>query len=92
MIKFEELSQDVTIKRETKLQRFLQALKNKKKCLNDVDHKFIYPSGSAPAKMLKLTDSDSFPKLRPIFSPAGTYNYSVAKYLCNLFSPHLPEQ
>ena len=96
--KFKELPEDVTIKREAKLQRFLRTLKNEKKCLNDVDYKFIYPSGSAPAKiygtpkMHKLTDSDTFPKLRPIVSSVGTYNYNLAKYLCNLFSPHLPEQ
>ena len=40
----------------------------------------------------KLTDSDSFPKLRPIVSFVGTFNYNLAKYLCNLLSPHLPEQ
>ena len=71
--KFKELLENVTIKREAKLQRFLRTLKNEKKCLNDVDHKFIDPSGSAPAKiygtpkMHNLTDSDSFPKLRPSF-------------------------
>ena len=81
-----------------KLQRFLRTLKNEKKCLNDVDYKFIYPSGSAPAKiygtpkMHKLTDSDTFPKLRPIVFSVGTYNYNLAKYLRNLLSPHLPEQ
>ena len=42
--------------------------------------------------MYKLTDSDSFPELRPIVSYVGTYNYSLAKYLCSLLSPHLPEQ
>ena len=42
--------------------------------------------------MHKLTDSDSFPKLRPIVSSVGTYNYNLAEYLCNLLSPHLPEQ
>ena len=42
--------------------------------------------------MHKLTDSDSFLELRPIFSSVGTYNYNLAKYLCNLLSPHLPEQ
>ena len=96
--KFKELPEDVTIKREGKLQRFLRTLKNEKKCLNDVDYKFIYPSGSAPAKfygtpkMHNLTDSDSFPELRPIVSSVGNYNYNLAKYLCNLLSPHLPEQ
>ena len=96
--KFKELPEDITIKREGKLQRFLPTLKNEKKYLNDVDYKFIYPSGSAPAKiygtpkMHKFTDSDSFPKLRPIVSSLGSYNYNLAKYLCNLLSPHLPEQ
>ena len=42
--------------------------------------------------MHKLTDSDSFPKLRPIVSSVGTYNYKLAKYLCHLFWPRLPEQ
>ena len=40
--KFKKLPQDVTIKRQAKLQRFLQTLKNEKKCVNDVDYKFIY--------------------------------------------------
>ena len=96
--KSKELPEDVTIKREAELQRFLRTLKTEEKCLNDVDYKFIYPSGSFPAKiygtpkMHKLTDSDSFPNLRPIVSSVGTYNYNLAKYLCNLLSPHLPEQ
>ena len=42
--------------------------------------------------MHKSTDSDSFPKLRPIVSSVGTYNYNLAEYLCNLLSPYLPEQ
>ena len=42
--KFKKLPQDVTIKRQAKLQRFLQTLKNEKKCVNDVDYKFIYSS------------------------------------------------
>ena len=46
--------------------RFLRTLTIEKKCLNDVDYKLIYPSGSAPAKiygtpkMHKLTLSLSF--------------------------------
>ena len=69
-----------------------------RKCLNDIDYKFIYPSDSAPVKiyvypkMHKLADSDSFPKFRPIVSSVGTYNCNLAQYLCNLLSPHLPEQ
>ena len=80
-----------------KIQRFLWTLKNEKKCLNNVDYKFIYQSGSAPAKIYgtpkvhKLTDFDSFPKPPKIVSSVGTYNYNLAKYLCYLLSPHLPE-
>ena len=49
-----------------------------------MDYKFIYPTGSGPAKiygtpkMDKLTDSDSFPKLQPTASSVGTYNYNIA--------------
>ena len=66
--------------------------------LNKIDYQFIYQFGFTTAKiygtpkMHKLTDSDSFPMLQPIASSAGTYNYNFAKYLCNLLSPHLPEQ
>ena len=81
------------------LKNFSKALLlNDKKCLNDVDCKCIYPPGSAHSKIYgttkihKLTVSDSFPKLRPNVSSVGTYNYNIAKYLCNFLSPHLPEQ
>ena len=93
--KLKELPQDVIIKQEAKL---LKTLKNQTKYLSDVDYKFIHLSGSAPAKiygtpkMHKSTDPDSFPKLRPIFCSVGTYDYNSVKYLCNLFSAHLPEQ
>ena len=42
--------------------------------------------------MHTLTESGAFPKFRPIVSSVGTYNYNLAKYLCNLLSPHYPEQ
>ena len=35
--KFKELTEDVTIKRESKLQRFLRTLKNNK-CLDDIEY------------------------------------------------------
>ena len=77
--KFNELSEDVTIKRESKLQRFLRSLKNNK-CLGNVEYGKIYPSGSSPAKiygspkMHKPFDSNSLPNFRPIVSSIGTYN------------------
>ena len=42
--------------------------------------------------MHKLTDSDFFPKLRPIVPSVGTCNYNLAKYLCNLLLLHFPKQ
>ena len=53
----------------------------------------MYPSGSAPAriygtpKMHKSSSSDSFPKLHPIVSSIGTFNYNLARFLCDLCSP-----
>ena len=56
----------------------------------------MYPSGSAPAriygtlKMYKISSSDSFPKLRAIFSSIDTFNYSLARFICDPISPLLP--
>ena len=53
----------------------------------------MYLSGSAPAciygtpKMHKFSSSDSFPKLCPIVSSIGTFNYNLARFLCDLLSP-----
>ena len=69
------------MKREASLQRFLRKLKQKK-IFNESEYDKLYPSGSVPAriygtpKMLKLSYSDSFPKLRPIVSSIGTFNYN----------------
>ena len=56
----------------------------------------MYPYGYAPAriygtpKMHKFSSSDSFPKLRPIVSSIGTFNYNLACFLCDLLSPLVP--
>ena len=53
----------------------------------------MYPAGSASAliygtpKMHKFSSSDSFPKLRPIVSSIGTFNYNLARFLCGPLSP-----
>ena len=81
--KFEKLNKDPTLKREASLQRFLRKLKQKN-LLNEVEYGKLYPSGSAPAriygtpKMHKFSSSDSFPKLCPIVSSIGTFNYNIA--------------
>ena len=56
----------------------------------------MYPSGSAPGRIYgtlkthKFSSSDSFPKLRPIVSSIGTFNYNLARFLCGLLSPLVP--
>ena len=57
----------------------------------------MYPSGSAPAricgtpKMHKFFSSDTFPKLRPIVSSIENFNYDLARFLCHLLSPVVPD-
>ena len=40
--------------------------------------------------MHKFSPNDSFPKLRPIVSSIGTFNYNLAHFLCDLLSPLVP--
>ena len=57
---------------------------------------WLHPSGSAPSciygtpKIQKLSSSDSFPKLRPIISSIGNFNYNLARFFCDLLSPLVP--
>ena len=57
---------------------------------NENEYDILYPSGSAPAriygtpKMHKFLSSDSFPKLCPIVSSIGTFNYNLVRFLCDL--------
>ena len=80
------------MKREASLQRFLRKLKQKN-FFNEIEYYKLYPSGSAPAriygtlKMHKFSSSDSFPKLRPIVSSIGTFNYNLARFVCDLLPP-----
>ena len=95
--KFKPLACDVTLKREGQLQRFLRKLKQKG-FLNDTDYDKMYPSVSQPGRIYGLPKMHKFLpdshglslKFRPIVSSIGTYNYSLAKYLCNMLTPYLP--
>ena len=84
------------MKREASLQRFLSKLKQKN-FFNENQYDKLYPSGSAPAriygtpKMYKFSSSDTFPKIRPIVSFIGTFNYDLARFLCDLLSPLVPD-
>ena len=83
------------MKREGSLQHFLRKLKLKN-FFNENEYDKLYPSGSAPAriygtpKIHKFSPSDSFPKLRPIVSSICTFNYNLARFLCDLLSPLVP--
>ena len=87
-----KLNADPTLKSEASLQCFLRKLKQKH-FLNEIAYGKLYPSGSAPAriygtpKMHKFSSSDSFPKLRPIVSSIGTFNYNLTHFLCDFLSP-----
>ena len=80
---------------EASLQRFLGKLKQKK-LFNETEYDKLYPSGSTPAhiygtsKIHKFSSRDSFPKLRPIVSYLGTFDYNLAPSLCDLLSPLVP--
>ena len=93
--KFERLNEEPTLKREASLQRFLCKLKQKN-FFNEIEYDKLYPSGSAPAriygtpKMHKFSSSDSFPKLCPIVSSIGTFNYNFVSFLCDILSPLVP--
>ena len=93
--KFQKLNEDPTLKREASLQRFLRKLKQKN-FFNETEYHKSYPSGSALAriygtpKMHKFSSRNSFPKLRPIVSSIGTFNYSLARFLCDLLSALVP--
>ena len=40
--------------------------------------------------MHKFSSSDSFPKLRPIVSSIGTFNYNFSRFLCDFLLPLVP--
>ena len=97
--KFKKLKKDVTFNREGQLKKFLHKLK-KEKIFDDVDYNNVYPKGSSPAhiyalpKLHKLSSHNSLSSdipFCPIVSSIGTYNYNLAKYLCNLLSPYIPD-
>ena len=83
------------MKREAAIQRLLRKFETKK-ISNEIEYDKLYPSGSAPAciygtpKMHKFSSSDSFPKLCPIVSSIGTFNYNLTCFLCDLLSPLVP--
>ena len=69
---------------------------NKKNIFNEILYGKLYPSGSAPAciygtpKTHRFSSSDWFPKLRPIVSSIRTFNYNLARFVCDLPSPLVP--
>ena len=80
------------MKSEASLQRFLRKLKQKH-FFNKIEFDKLYPSGTACARIYgipkkhKFSSSDSFPKLCPIVSSIGTFNYNLARFLCDHLLP-----
>ena len=93
--KFKPLSDDVTLLREGRLQRFLRKLKKQGSIDNNLYFK-LFPTGSQPArfyglpKLHKLLDHAQTPPLRPIVSSTNAYNYNLSKWLCTLLTPLIP--
>ena len=69
---------------------------NKKNFFNGIEYDKLCPSGSAPArtcdtpKIHKFSSIESFPKLCLIVSSTDTFNYNLARFLCDLLSPLVP--
>ena len=85
---------DVTMYRESKLQRYLCHLK---KYIPQEVYENIYPTGSVPSRLYglpkvhKITGNLTVPPLRPIVSSIGAYNYKLAKYLSEILQPLVPK-
>ena len=83
------------MKRDASLQRFLRKLKQRNS-FHEIEYDKLCPSGSPPAriygtpKMHKFSSSDSFPQPRLIVSSIGTFNYNLARFLCDLLLPLVP--
>ena len=90
--KFKQIDKDLTISRESKLQRALLSLK-KKGFFSKIEYEKVYPSGSSVArayglpKMHKIKVISDKLKLRPIVSSIKTYNYELSSFLGKLLSP-----
>ena len=89
--KFIKLSEDPTLKRQASFHKLKQ-----KNFFNEIEYDKLYPSGSAHAriygtpKMHKFSSGDSFPKLQPIVSSIGTFNYNLARFFYDLLSSLVP--
>ena len=88
--KFEKLSEGPILKREASLKRFRKL--KQKNFFNEIEYDKLHPSGSAPARIYGTSKMHkfSFPKLRPIVSSIGTFNHNLARSLCDLLSPLVP--
>ena len=68
-----------------------------KNSLDNETYSRIFPKGSQPArfygmpKLHKPRGINEPPPFRPIVSSVGTYNYNLAKYLCPILNPVIPD-
>ena len=86
-----------TLLREGLLQRLLRKLQKMNIFTKDIYNK-IYPTGSQPSrlyglpKLHKTKNSSEVPPFRPIVSSIGSFNYNLAKYLCDILTPLIPAE
>ena len=90
--KFRKIKKDPTLLKEGQLQRFIRTLK-KQGVFDDSTYEKIYRVRSQPSRLCgtpKLHKSfTNVPPLRPIVSSINSFNYNLAKYLCNLLQPKI---
>ena len=96
--KFEQLKENETVKRETRLQNLLRQLVKEKKDpkkskITKEVYKRIIPCGSRAGVMYGLPKihKNGVP-VRPIISAIGTYNYNLAKYLDEILKPLISDK
>ena len=67
-----------------------------KSFFNEIEYDKLYPCGSALAriygtpKMHKFSSSDWFSKLRRIVLSIGTFHHDLARFVCGVLSPLVP--
>ena len=95
--KFKKRSNDPTILREGKLQRFLRKLNKKGFFSSKQLYESIYPSVQPSRlyglpKLHKVKRKSEMPPFRHIISSVGSYNYNLAKFLCDLITPYISSE
>ena len=80
------------------MQRFLRKLNKKGFFSSKQLYESVYPSGSQRSrlyglpKLHKVKRQSEMPPFRPIISSVSSYNYNLAKFLCDLITPYISSE